>query len=290
MRRGVGLATLLLTVRVWAGGPLVLVPATVPQYTEAARAVMRKLAGAESISPADPRAVAKTREASVVVAVGQKAFTLARSTGTSPVVFCMVLGVSRSALSPRITGIPLETDPSQVFEQIKTVLPSARRVGVVYERGGNEILMAAATEAAASRGLKLTLRGVHQATEVREAVAALAGSVDVLWLPPNPQLISKELFTFLLGFSAERRLPLFGFLDSFTEAGAVASVSPGYVAMGERAGMLAAEISARPDNRRIPVPGVVFVPGNLTINLRTAKAFGLDVPPEAIRRAKQVFR
>ena len=84
--------------------------------------------------------------------------------------------------------------------------------------------------------------------------------------------------------------PLIGFLDSLTQAGALASISPNYNDNGARAGKLAAEILARPDGRRIPVPPPVFAPGNLTLNLQTAKALGVTVSDKSIGAATQVIR
>ena len=272
-----------------AGVPVILVEGKVPQYREAAAAARKQLDSATEVDPGDAGAAAKLADASLVVAVGHKAFAVARSKAVgTPVVFCMVLGASHGTLSTTVTGVPLESDPQVVLSQIKAIA-GAKRVGVVYNPQASEVLLEEAQRVAAGVGVTLVGKPVGAASDVTEAVKAMASSIDALWLPPDPKLFSKELFGFLLSFSAERKLPLFGFLDSFTQAGALASISPDYADIGDRAGRLAAEILARPEGRRIPVPGPVFAPGNLTINSKTAQALGITISPKALAAAKQVF-
>jgi ABC-type uncharacterized transport system substrate-binding protein len=108
--------------------------------------------------------------------------------------------------------------------------------------------------------------------------------------PPAPPLVNKEIFAYLLSVTAERRLPLFGFLDGFTQKGALASVSAEYADQGERAGKLAAEILSRPEGKRLPVPPPVFSPGRLTVNLKTAAFLGIEISEKARPDAKHVYR
>ena len=136
---------------------------------------------------------------------------------------------------------------------------------------------------AAQRGLILVTKPVAQSMEVQGAAAALANTVDALWLPTNPQLVTKELFSYLLEFAAEWKLPLFGFLDSFTEADALASMSPDYRAQGERAGEVAAEALACGGK---VTPGLLFTRSALTVNLRTAKELGVKPPALWARRSR----
>jgi putative tryptophan/tyrosine transport system substrate-binding protein len=92
-----------------------------------------------------------------------------------------------------------------------------------------------------------------------------------------------------LSTTLERRIALFGFLDSLTQAGALASVAPDYLEIGRRAGKLASEL-ARTAETRSSVPPVTASPGSLSINLKTAKQLGLDISPGVQAKARQIFR
>jgi ABC-type uncharacterized transport system substrate-binding protein len=107
---------------------------------------------------------------------------------------------------------------------------------------------------------------------------------------PDPRLITAEMFNYLLVYTLERKIALFGFLDSFTEAGALASVAPDYQEIGRRAGQLAAGIAARPADARLPVPPPMGGAGALSVNVKTARQLGVDVPQQVLSRARQVFR
>lgn len=269
-----------------AGNAVILVEEQVAEYAQAANAAKKYLSDAKVVHP--DNAASALPGASVVLAVGKKALQVTRQSNlTVPVVYCMMLGLGRSSLGPLETGVPLESDPANALAQMKAVVPSAKRVGVVYNPKATGDLVKDAQSAVGPIGLTLVAKAVSSASEVKDAVAAIAGQIDILWLPPDPKLYARELFTFLLSFAAERKLPLFGFLDSFTQSGALASLSSDYADIGERAGKLAADIDGRGKGANVPPP--VYAPGKLTINLNTAKALGIEVSAKAVTEAKQVF-
>jgi putative ABC transport system substrate-binding protein len=95
------------------------------------------------------------------------------------------------------------------------------------------------------------------------------------------------MFSFLLVFTLEHKIALFGFSDSFTQAGALVSVAPDYQEIGRRAARMAAEGALKPG---APLPAAMTSPGALTVNLKTAKQLGLDIPQSVLSRARQVYR
>jgi putative ABC transport system substrate-binding protein len=272
-----------------AGAPLIVAEMKVPQYREAVTALMHQVPDAVQVDPGQVTAE-QVNNASLVVPVGQKAYTQVRSIAPSAVVvFSMVLGATSAMSTASVTGVPLEVDATGVLKLIKAISPKFRRVGVIYDSKTAQLVIDEAQKAAASVGVTIVTKSVASPVEVRDALSSLAGSIDVLWLPADPKLFPKELVSFLLGFAAERNLPLVGFLDAFTQAGALASVSPDYVDIGEQTGRLVAEILARPDGKRLPVPALRYSSGKLTLNKSTAKALGIEVPDAVIAKAKQVY-
>lgn len=271
--------------------PLVLVETKVAQYRDASAAVRRHLTGARELDPSDASAPEAIKAAPVVVAVGQKALNLATQHAAGvPVVFCMVLGASSRQLSGNVTGVPLEPDPAATLRHVKQVMPAAKRVGFIYNKTASELFGAEAQTAAAAEGFSLVTRTVSSAAEVKDAASGALGSIDVLWLPPDPRLFPREVFASVLASASEQRVPVFAFLGTLTEAGALASVHADYDDNGDRAGKLALEILSRPEGKRLPVPPPIFAPGVLTLNLKTAKALGIDVSSKAQSNAKSIIR
>ena len=275
-----------------AGGVVAISDGRIAQYREALGAAKELLKDAPVLdsNAGDLADQLKRADPTVVLAIGQKALQMAKSaTPNLPIVYCMVLGAGASA-SRTVTGVKLEVAAGGQLEQLRQVNPGAKRVGVIYEPRTSGAFMEDAVKAAGRLGLTLVSKPVSEAKEVRQALSDIAGSIDALWLMPDPRLITAEMFNFLLVFTLERKIALFGFLDSFTQAGALASVAPDYQEIGRRAGRLAAELAAKPAETRLPVPSPSPSPGALTVNLKTAKQLGLDIPAGVLGKARQVYR
>jgi putative ABC transport system substrate-binding protein len=288
------LATVLLALLVrpaHAGGVVAIADERVAQYREAMGAAKELLSTAKILDPnaADLAEQLKHAEPAVVLAVGQKALQAAKSAAPNvPTVYCMVLGAASA--SRTVTGVGLEVAPLGQLEQLKQVAPSAKRIGVIYEARASGAFIEEASKAAGRLGLTLVLKPVSDAKEVRGALSEIANGIDALWLLPDTHLITAEMFSFLLVTTLERQIALFGFLDSFTQAGALASVAPDYKESGRRAARLALELAAKPADARVPVPPPLPSPGALTVNMKTAKRLGIDIPAGVLGKARQVYR
>ncbi len=274
-----------------AESPVVVTEDSVTQYRQAATAAKTHLSGAVEVEPGDPALAERLSEASVVVAVGQKALAAAKKAAPEkPVVFCLVLGATQDLISRTVTGVPLEADPAVVLGHMKALAPEAKRVGIIYNPGAHNRLVTKAKAVASGLGIEIVTAEATSASAVKPLLEDMASKIDAVWLAPDPALFNREVFRYLLGFTAERGIPLFGFLDTFTEAGALASVAPDYADIGDRAGRLAADIARKAKAERVPVPEPVYAPGRLSINTRTARALGLSLPDAAVSKAKQVYR
>lgn len=276
-----------------AGGVAVLADSRVQQYRDALQGAQSVLgAQAQVVDPSgsDPAAELTRAQPTVIVAVGQKALQVARAAlPQTPIIYCMVLGASAPS-SKSITGVRLEVAAEEQLAALKQVAPAAHRVGVIYEPRVSLAYLDEAQRAAGRVGVSLVSKAVDDPKQVRDAAAQLAGKIDALWLLPDPRLATPELIDFLLVYTQDRKLVLWGFLDSLTKAGALASLSPDYAEIGRRAGKLAQEVLARPAERRIPVPAPVDSPGSLTVNLKTARQLGLELPAAVVAKARQVFK
>jgi len=291
MRHALPLFVLALSARAaLAGGVVAIGDEKVAQYREAIGAVRQVAKDVRLIDPgaADAADQVKKADPAVLLVVGQKALQLAHAAAPStPTVFCMVMA---AAPSRTVTGVKLEVAPSVQLQMMKQVDPSAKKVGVIYEPKASGGFLEEAIKAAGSLGLTLVAKPVADAREVRSALAEIADGIDALWLMPDPRLINAEMFNYLLVFTLEHKIALFGFLDSFTQAGALASVAPDYEEIGRRAARMALDLLSKPAEARVPVPAPSSSPGVLSVNVKTAKRLGVDVPQSSLARARQVYR
>jgi putative ABC transport system substrate-binding protein len=263
---------------------------TVAQFKEAYEAAQKVAPEAAFTDENSPETANQMKHADVIIAVGQKALELARTTvPDKPIVYAMVLASQVPAVK-NVTGVALEVPPFAQFAQWKQMKFEATRVGVIYEPKESAAYVQEAGKAAGALNLTLVSRQVSDAKEVKNALNDLAGKIDVLWLVPDPHLFTPEMFRFILGFTLDHKIAILGFLDAFTQSGAVASMSPDYRDIGRRAMRLALGIAGRAPEQRLPVPPPMTSPGTLTINLKSARQLGIEVPDALINKARQVYR
>jgi len=164
-----------------AGGVIAIADGRVAQYREALDGAQEAIKGGAVIDPnaADAADQLKRADPSVILAIGQKALSLARASAPqTPTVFCMVLGAGATS-SRTVTGVRLEVAPAAQLALLKQVDPAAHRVGVIYDPRASAAFMEEAIKAAGSHGVTLVSKPVGDAREVRAAlgrVPAAAGA------------------------------------------------------------------------------------------------------------------
>lgn len=145
----------------------------------------------------------------------------------------VVVGGVLSA-SERTRGTPifsLAPDPTVLFQRLKSLMPSVKRVFVVYNPTENAWLVQLAKEAARSEGLELveqTAADVRSAMRVyAEIFSTINQGSDAIWVPQDS--ISSEaslVLPFLLRESWARSVPIFSSSAGHAKRGALFSLYP----------------------------------------------------------------
>ena len=220
-----------------------------------------------------------------VIAVWSSAGALAaqQATGTIPIVFVSVtapetIGLVQSVAHPggNITGVAFtatEATYSKTLEILKEVVPTARRVAVLL--GQANPVTTQAIESAV-RGLKITVEP-HMATEPEHLDAALA-AIRGLTYQHRKKIVD---------FAAGSRLPTVYPFREAVDDGGLLSFGASQIGMARQAASFVARIlkGARPGELPVEQPTTY----ELIINLKTAKALGLTIPPSLLQRADQVI-
>ena len=246
---------------------ILLTQRDVPQYAQVASAFQRahpnvRTMEVESGAPA-------ARDGDVVVAIGSKAFDLAR---TAPGTFTVVLA---AVLNPEVSGhhaiggVPMEARPADALAALKALAPSARRVLVLHPPGTPPVL-AEAQAAAARHGLTLEARAMADLTGLDRTFPELAASVDAVWLLADARFARPDVAKYLIGACLERKIPLIGFLEGMAKVGAALAVAADFDAIGREAAKVAGEALAR--HGAAPLR---FAPGKLYVNARTVEELNL---------------
>lgn len=218
-----------------------------------------------------------------------------RATSTVPIV-CMSgdpvrAGLVASLARPggNITGLSQLSGEYGVkwVELLKEAAPKVHRVAVLWNPDNpttaNQVELM--QKAAPGLGIELTALSTRRA-DIDNSFAALGErGFDGLVVTDDPSLI--PLVPRLIEFTAERRLPaIYPFRDS-AQRGGLMSYSANLFKLWQRAAGYVDRIlkGARP--AELPVQQTTDV--TLNINLKTAKALGLDIPMTLSARADEVI-
>jgi putative ABC transport system substrate-binding protein len=223
----------------------------------------------------------------VIFAIGPpQALAAAKATDKIPIVFVgggdpVAMGLVKSLPRPggNLTGLTFVTVDlaSRRAQLLKDAVPTAKRMAVLWNPNNvvNKLELEKATSTAEALGLATLpieirvlddLDGAFVAMTRQQADMALVLS-SPLTFPNRPRIAQAAL---------RARVPTLGALREYAEAGLLMSYGPSYADHCRRAAAYVDQIlkGAKPAELPVQLPTTF----ELVINLKTAKALGLEVP------------
>jgi len=194
-----------------------------------------------------------------------------------PVVFSSVLNWQRFQNQSGISGVASDIAVASQFTILKHFFPDVQSVGVIYSQS-NQGLIKQAQQAANAVDLKLELIKIDSPTHALDDLQELASGVDVLWLLPDPLVISstdqaKALFT----QADQLKLPIFTTNRLFKALGATLTISADLPTVGRQAAMLMQTAKHLPEDT-IHYP----VGSHITLNLKKVAQYKLELNYQAL--------
>jgi putative ABC transport system substrate-binding protein len=171
---------------------------------------------------------------------------------------------------------------------VKEVVPRVSRVAILWDMAnpGSELAMRDVEVSAPSLGVALQNLGVRRPDALESAFTAMtrehAGAVVLI---PSPRFFPERRR--LSELSLKDRLPMVAGSSEYAEAGGLMSYGTHYPDLFRHAAEYVDRIlkGAKPADLPIQQPTKF----ELVINLKTAKALGLTIPPSLLQRADQVI-
>lgn len=186
-----------------------------------------------------------------------------------------------------VTGLSLELAPKrlQVFSEL---VPGLRRVLFPYDanHASSVAAMQLYRDTAHQLGMVLAERAVGNEAEATAVLAQLQkGTIDGILAPPG---ISLNIPGFILETASQLGLPTMFTIPFFVAQGGLASYGPDLYDSGKQAARLVDKIFKGENPAEIPVE--VNSKIEFVVNLKTAKALGLTIPPETLYQATRIIR
>jgi putative ABC transport system substrate-binding protein len=232
----------------------------------------------------------------ILAGVGATTPMLAEAPRTVPVVFAQGIdpvgaGFINSLSRPggNITGfLQLEYSlAGKWLELLKEIAPKVMRVGVVREPGGGGIGQWAVIGAfASSFGVELSSIDARDAGEIDQAVSRFAREPNggLIVAVSSASAVHSALITTL---AARHQLPVVYPYRFFVTGGGLISYGPDLINQYRRSASYVDRILKGEKPADLPVQAPTKY--ELAINLKTARALGLTVPPTLLARADEVI-
>ena len=174
------------------------------------------------------------------------------------------------------------------LELLKEVAPHVIRAAMLRDPANpsGTGLFGAAQSIAPSLGVEVSPVGLRDAAEIERGVSAFAGEPDggLIVTPSNLALTHRQL---IIALANRYRLPAVYPLRYFVTDGGLISYGPDVVDQYRQAAAYVDRILK--DEKPADLPVQAPTKYQLAINLKTAKAIGLDVPPTVLARADEVI-
>jgi putative tryptophan/tyrosine transport system substrate-binding protein len=218
------------------------------------------------------------------------------TTSVIPIVFAavadpvgnnLVAGLARPGSN--VTGLSAQIPDvaGKRLELLREIIPSLRRLAIMAN-GGNPAAMQDLREIQAIAGpldLEVVARDVRHADDMVPAFEALKGRAEALYVVTDPLFTTDRVRLNTLALSA--RLPTMHGTREQVDAGGLISYGSNQMDLFRRAGDYVDKIlrGAKPANLPVEQPTKF----DLVVNLKTAKALGLEIPPQLLARADEVI-
>ena len=232
----------------------------------------------------------------VIVTVGGAVAAAKQATATIPIVFAgagdpVGSGMVASLAQPggNVTGLSVQSIDlaGKRLEILREIFPDVRRLAIIgnVEYAATVLEMGEAQAAARALGLEVARSEIRRAEDIAPAFEALKGAAQALYVCADATINANHARINTLALGA--RLPTMHGVRDYVEVGGLMAYGPNLPDLYRRAANYVDKIlrGAKPADLPVEQPTKF----DLVINLVTAQALGLTVPPTLLARADEVI-
>ena len=204
-----------------------------------------------------------------------------------PVGFGLVASLARPG--GNVTGLSIQTTDSagKRLQLLREIVPGLHRLAILANPGSPQAMLEVSEVQAAARtfGLDVATSEMRQTADVNSTFELLKSRADALYVVADPLVNTNRILIGTLALGA--RLPMMCGFRELVEAGCLMSYGPNLPDLYRRAAEFADKIlrGTRPSDIPVEQPTKF----DLVVNLITARALGLTIPPTLLAIADEVI-
>jgi ABC-type uncharacterized transport system substrate-binding protein len=237
------------------------------------------------------------QDVDVIVTYGSAVNILKQAATTIPIVFAVAFdpvrdGLVQSLSRPggNVTGVSIRQLDlvGRRLELLRAAIPQLHRLAILADAGYAEPMLEAerVKSTAQELGLEAARLGIWQPQDIAPAFEALRNKADALYVVSDALIAANRARIIRLALSAH--LPTILSYDDYVEAGGLMSYGPNYAELFRRAADMADKILHGTQPADIPVEQPTKF--DFVINIKTATALGLTLPPPLLATADEVIK
>jgi len=219
-----------------------------------------------------------------------------QATSTIPIVFATAgdpvgTGIVASLARPggNVTGLSSQTPDvaGKRLELLREIVPGLRQLAVLADTDNPFVKLDVShlRQAGAGLGVEVAMFEMRRGEDIDPAFEALKGRAQALYVPATPIAVVNRVRINTLALAAH--VPTMLGVREYVEAGGLMSYGPNFPDLFRRAADFVDKILRGTKPGDLPVEQPTKF--DLVINITTAKALGLEVPPTLLARADEVI-
>jgi putative ABC transport system substrate-binding protein len=232
----------------------------------------------------------------VIVTNAIAAPTLKQATTVIPIVFAIAPDPVRGGLvaslarpGGNVTGQSIQSIDlvGKRLALLREIVPHLRQLAIVFDASFSETVTEADVVKATAHTLDLEVvpLGIRRVEDVAPAFETLKSQIDAVYVVADALVSASR--SRIITFALSRRLPTIFNTRDYVQAGALMSYGPNFPVLFRRTAEYVDKIlrGAKPGDLPVEQP----IKFDLVINLTTARALGLTIPPTLLAIADEVI-
>lgn len=169
------------------------------------------------------------------------------------------------------------------MELLKTLVPNAKTVGVIYNAGevNSEVQVRIVKEVAPTLGLNIQEATVTTSADVMQAAQSLAGKVDAIYVPTDNMVVSAAQS--VVKVANDHKIPIISGESSVVEAGGLGTIGINYKNLGTQTGEMALRVLKGANPADMPIESQKNF--DIVLNQEAIDLLGVKIPEDIKSKA-----
>ena len=187
-----------------------------------------------------------------------------------------------------VTGTSDKLPVEAQLEMIRTMLPDAKKIGILYTTSEANSVSAIAEykELVGKYDFELVEKGIATTADIPLATEELLRQVDCITNLTDNTVVSS--LPTILEKANEKKIPVFGSEIEQVKIGCLAAEGIDYIALGKQTGKMAAQV-LKGEKKASEIPFETITEPGFYVNNKVAENLGIQVPEELLKNAAESF-